>query len=226
MPFYRKKRTYRRRPITRRRRFIRRIRRPRIPRSLNINKSVCRYAREIPISTNLTIPSGSTFATYGYYFDLTGWLPNSTEFTVLFDQYRLRSVIFKMRLVSPPEANNTPVTLQYYPDVVISVDHDDATAPTTVDELRQFGKSKCGILKPNSWFKYKCYPTTSIQMYTTPTTSGYAPARNKQWIDLAYPNVRYYGLKIALDCTSLGTLANTLVVEARAYMVWEFKNSR
>lgn len=200
--------------------------RRRIRRSANMNRAVIKYAREIPVSTNLTIPSGSVFSTYGYYFTIDGWLPNYTEFTPLFDQYRLRSVIFKMRLVSPPEANNTPVTLQYYPDVIIAVDHDDATAPTTVDELRQFGKAKCGILKPNSWFKYKCYPTTSMQMYATATTSGYAPARNKQWIDLAYTNVRYYGLKIALDCTSLGSLANQLVVEARAYMIWEFKNSR
>lgn len=225
MPFYRKKRTYRRRPI-RRRRFIRRIRRPRISRALNINKSICRYSREIPVSSNLTIPSGSTFSTYGYYFDLTGWLPNSTEFTVLFDQYRLRSVIFKMRLVSPPEANNTPVTLQYYPDVIVAADHDDVTAPSTVDELRQFGTAKCGILKPNYWFKYKVRPTPLTVMYHNGVTNGYGITRNKQWLDLAYPLVRYYGLKIALDCTSLGTLANTLVVEARAYMTWEFKNSR
>lgn len=229
MPVYKRKRSYGRRarrvkPRAGRRMF--RSRRIAPKKALNINRAVVRYGREVPISTNLTIPIGANFNGYAYAFTLDGWLPNYTEFTNLFDQYRLRSVLFKMRLVSPPEANNTPITLQYYPDVIITVDHDDATAPSTVDEVRQYGKAKTGILKPNTWFTYKCYPTASMQMYTTPTTTGYASVKNSQFLDLAYTNIRYYGVKIALDASSLGTLANALVVEARAYLVWEFKSSR
>lgn len=227
MPIYKRKRSSygknKRRLRPRRTRLVSRKRMRRSP--VSINRNPVRYSKEVSVG-NITVASGTNSITTAYFFTLAGWLTNSSEFTNLFDQYRLRCVIMKFRLIPPPEANNTPTTLQFYPDIVATVDHDDANVPTDLDTIRQYGKCKSGILKPNSWFTYRCFPTTSMQMYRTATTTGYAPVKNSQWIDLAYTDIPYYSVKVGIDYTSLGTLAANAGVEVRAYLTWEFKNAR
>lgn len=229
MAYKRKAGSYKRN--AKRRRVRRRLSKYRITagtpnRPLSINRAVCAYNREVALGTNITVPSGTNAVTFAYSFSLTGWCPNRAEFTELFDQYRLRCVVWKMRLIQPPDATNTPATLQYFPDAYLTVDHDDANTPADVDEVMQYGKVKSGILYPNKWMKYKCYPTPNTPVYQGAVSSGYAKASNKLWIDLASPSINYYGIKGAIDCRSVGTLAANLNVEVRCRLYWEFKNAR
>lgn len=230
MAYKRKASSYKRN--VKRRRYRRRLSKYRVTagnpnRPLSINRAVCAYNREVALSQNITVPSGTNYVTFAYAFAINGWLPNRLEFTELFDQYRLRCVVWRMRMVQPPEATNTPTTLQYYPDAYLTVDHDDANTPADVDEVMQFGKVKSGILYPNKWMKYRCYPTPNMPVFQGGVlTSGYAKVSNKTWMDLASQNVNYYGIKGAIDCRSLGTLSANLNVEARVRLYWEFKNSR
>lgn len=228
MPIYKRKRSYGRRARRVKPRVGRRMFRSRriVPRkAVNINRTPVRYSKETSVG-NITIPSGTNSTTIAYFFTLAAWLSNYTEFTPLFDQYRLRRVIMKFRLVPPSEANNTPTTLQFYPDIAVTVDHDDANTPTTIDEIKQYGKCKTGVLQPNTWFTYRCYPTASMQLYRTATTTGYAPLKNNQWLDLGYTDIPYYGIKVGVDYSSLGTLAANAAVEVRVHMTWEFKSAR
>lgn len=195
-------------------------------RPLSINRAVCSYNREVPLGGNITVASGTSSVTFAYSFTLTNMCPNRSEFSELFDQYRLRCIVWKMRMIQPPEANNTPTTLQYYPDAYVTVDHDDANQPADVEEVMQYGKVKSGILYPNKWFKYKCYPTPNTPVYQGLVSSGYAKASNKLWLDLASPGISYYGIKGAIDCRAIGNLAANLNVEARIHCYWEFKNAR
>lgn len=229
MPLYKRKRVTRRKPrrVVRPKRGYRNFRgysaiAPR--KAVSINRAPVSYSREFNYG-GINIPIGSNQLLQGFQFTLQQLIPNYAEFTSLFDQYRLKKLVFKLRLVRPPEANNTSVNQQYYPDVYCSVDHDDSNAPTTVDQVQQYGKCKTGILKPNYWFKYRCYPTASAAVYRALATA-YMPIKNNAWLDLAYTDIPYYGIKLAVDVSNVTVQTDTLSIECRIWSKWEFKNSR
>lgn len=224
MPSMKRKRVTRRRPrqVNTMRRYLKRRRR--FGRIANLRRDPIRVVKEQSLG-NLNIPVGVNGA-YWAFAPTLGDITNSSEFTVLFDQYRLRSVIVKFRLISPPEANNTPSILQYYPDIAVTVDHDDATAPTSYDTLLQYGKVKQGILRPNTWFNYKCHPTAAVMYYRTSTTTAYGPASSKQWFDCNNADIPFYGIKAGVNYGSIGTLTSAVNIEIRMVYVFEFKNSR
>lgn len=225
MPFYRKKRGFKKRGGMRRRpKMLGRRRFAPKKRIASINRSPISYTREVPLA-NLQISTGQNKVFFAYQFQLDQ-LPNISDFQGLFDQFRIRCIIIKFRLVQPPEAGNTPATSQFYPDIYVTVDHDDSTVPTLVEDVLQYGKCKRGILKPNYWFKYRLFPTTAQQLYRTGTTTAYAPLRNKQWIDLAYPNTPYYALKGVVSNEAAGVTTAPLAIEVHQIMTVQFKGSR
>lgn len=226
MPFVKKKRGFRRKGggmFRRPRRMLRR-RRALGAKITSINKVPISYTREIPLN-NLIIASGGNKVFFAYNF-AADQLPNISDFQGLFDQYRIRAVTMKFRMVQPPEAQNTPATSQFYPDIYVTVDHDDATTPTTVDEILQYGKCKRGILRPNYFFKYRFFPTCAQQLYRTGTTTAYAPLRNKTWIDLAYINTPYYALKGCVSNEASGVTTAPINIEAHLVLTIQFKNVR
>lgn len=191
----------------------------------NINNTPIRYSREFSFP-NLVILATNTAVYNSYYFTISQ-LPNYAEFTPLFDQYRIRTIVMKFRLIAPPEANNTTLTQQYYPDIAVTVDHDDNATVTAIETIWQYGKCKRGILRPNEWFVYKCHPTAALQLYRTAATTAYAPAKNTMWMDLAQNDMPYYGVKTAIDASSIGggQTAN-LSIEVHCVMTCEFKSVR
>lgn len=184
-----------------------------------------RYGCETAIA-NINIPIGSSAVYNAWYFTLGAHLPGYTRFTGLFDQYRLYSVTFKMRMLQPPEATGTTGNQQFYPDVYCTVDHDDNNVPTDTDYVRKYGKCKSGILVPNKWFTYKCHPTAAIQLYRTATTTSYAPAPMGIFLDLNQTDTPYYGIKTAVDASALTAQTSAWFFEVRAYLEWDFKNTR
>lgn len=191
---------------------------------LAINKHPLSYIREIP-ANNLTIPLGDNKLYFANSFAI-GALPNIAEFTPLFDQYRIRYIIAKFRLVAPPEANAVTAQSQFYPDIYVTVDHDDAVTPTAVDQVLQYGKCKRGILRPNRWFKYKFYPTAALQLYRSATTTAYAPAKNSMWMDLANTDMPYYGLKGVISNEASGVTVAPIAIEYHLVYCAQFRNCR
>lgn len=211
----------------RRMRFLRKLwSRPVPPRKaiVNINRNPISYTREIPLN-NLNIPIGSNWIGFSNYFTIAN-LPNLTEFTGLFDQYRIRTVIMKFRLVNPPEGAAVTAPSQFYPDIYVTVDHDDNVTPTSVDSVLQYGKCKRGVLRPNQWFTYKCHPTPALQLYRTATTTAYAPAKSTMWLDLAQTDCPFYGIKGIISNEASGVVNATLAIECHIVMYVQFKNSR
>lgn len=191
---------------------------------VSINKGAISYTCEIPLN-NYLIPLGDNKVFFAQSYAISA-IPNYAEFTALFDQYRIRRVIVKFRLIQPPEASNTPATSQFYPDIGVTVDHDDATTPTSVDQILQYGKCKRGILRPNRWFTYRFYPTAALQLYRSVTTTAYAPARNSMWMDLAQVDMPYYALKGFVSNEAAGVTTAPIGIEVRLVMTAQFKNSR
>jgi len=129
-------------------------------------------------------------------------LPNVTEFSTLFDQYRILMVKFTIKMINVPEAyyipNATGITsANIYPTIWISTDHDD-TAVATVAQLKEYARVKHKVLSPNREVSIMCRPSVLIQAYRTAVSTGYATSF-KQWLDMAQTNTRYYGVKMAID---------------------------
>lgn len=83
-----------------RKRFFSRMWRKRVtPRKMipSINRTPISYTREIPLN-NIVIPLGDNKVFFAAAYTLSN-LTNYAEFTALFDQYRIRTIIVKFRLV-------------------------------------------------------------------------------------------------------------------------------
>lgn len=129
---------------------------------------------------------------------------NYSELTSLYDEYCISKVVveFIPRGAILSQAINTATTgntNQLYGTVqpfITVIDYDDATAPTTRNELLQYGT--CKVSKPHTYVKRVFTPKIAIQTYKTAVSSGYM-AKGHQWLDCADDTVPHYGLKWAWD---------------------------
>lgn len=202
---YRRRRTFRkRRPATRkrtyRRRFTRRSRYSKKGQKLYLYKRHCDYG-ELTIS-NIT-------ATYGAYNFSLADLPNYTEFTSLYDQYKINCVklTFLPQMntsVSIGTINNPNASARFFS----AIDYNDGSTPTSSDDIRQYQSCKVTpILRIHKRviFKPKILDTNGFSI---------AP-----WMSTATPSANYFGLKYAIEAMdSTSTLSMTYTVEAVFYM--------
>jgi hypothetical protein len=104
-----------------------------------------------------------------------------------------------------------------------TVDHDDNTVPTSLDTLQQYGKAKQGILKPNTWFTYKCHPTAAMMIYKTAVGTAYGPSSSKQWFDCNNVDIPFYGCKVGVSYVPIGGVNVNAYIQVRMWSSWEFK---
>jgi len=153
----------------------------------------------------VTLPAASNFIGFAYAPCLND-VVGDTDFTNLFDQYKIKRVTFRFRLVTNPDASNlqnttaTTNAANVFPLLYLFPDHDDVTVPASINEVRERAGVKCSVVKPNSFVKYSIRPTT-----VTPITSG--TIRNRpQWLDVNSATTPHYGLKGML-CPQTGNVA-------------------
>lgn len=126
-----------------------------------------------------------------------------SEFTSLFDKYRLDKAVVYIQMISNPDAAmNTNVTNTYnsnnwYPKMWYINDHDDS-ATTSVAAIKERVGVKCCVMRPNKVKKIVVKPACAVQLYRTATTTGYGP-KYGQFIDMANSDVPHYGLKTVFD---------------------------
>lgn len=156
---------------------------------------------ELPINNILP-----TFASYN--FSLSD-LPNSTEFTTLYDMYKINCVkiMFLPQMtqnISLGSVNNAYASTRFFS----VIDYNDGSAPTSIDELRQFQSCKVTpILRPHKRviFKPKILDTNGFSI--------------SPWMSTASPNANYFGLKVAVEgMDSTTTTSMIYTVEAKFYM--------
>lgn len=143
------------------------------------------------LTTSDTLP----FVSAAYRFRL-GDLPSYTEFTTLFDSYRLTGVkmVFTPRINSTYATNNlNNVGILYY-----ARDLDDSTN-TDLSALMQYQDTK--FVTGYNAFSVYIRPKVTMEVYNTSVTSAYS--MGSPWIDNNYPFVPYYGLKVYWDNTPL-----------------------
>lgn len=138
-----------------------------------------------------------TLTNYASMFRLND-LPSYTEFTNLFDQFRITGVkinfIFDKNTslisLSPTEVHNPNI-----PNLVWVYDFDDASALANMTDYEQYESFKCKqLIRPIRLF---IRPKPSMAAYAGAAWNGYMQGSNKVWIDCSTPGVEYYGIKWA-----------------------------
>lgn len=138
-------------------------------------------------------------------------LVQSTDFSSMFDQYRITKVTFSIQMVTNPDsaaytnaiANvntaNIPLT-NWFPKLWYVVDHDGG-ATETISSIKERQGVRCRILQPNRELRISFMPKCRTLTYSTSTSTGYAPKNIK--IDMTDVNVEHYGLQCVFDSNGI-----------------------
>lgn len=138
--------------------------------------------------------------TIGFEFRL-GDLPNYTEFTALFDQYRIDKIVFKiipMCNVNQLTINSTGA-LSNNPGIIGTViDYDDAGSPTSLGYMEQYQNFRYQPVVSSRTMMRAFKPRIAVAAYGQGLFTSYMN-KKATWIDCNSPAVPHYGLKIYLD---------------------------
>jgi len=149
-----------------------------------------------------------------YTFALTDVL-SYTEFTAMFDQYKIKRVDFKIQMITNPDAtwdvnNGTSGardnTVNWFPKFWYIQDSDGGGADTLLQIKERVGV-KFFVMKPNKEYTIRIRPKVLVQTYKTLTSTGYAP--KSLWVDCVDAAVPHYGLNAVIDCLGLNPVDTT-----------------
>ena len=151
-------------------------------------------------------------------------VPGYTEFTGLFDQFRIHHVDVKLYF-----SNNTSTTASnttFLPTLYYSEDNDNSSSTFTLESIQQRGNVKLLQLgsngNTNNIRTIKVNPSPAVATYNG-TFSAYSQPNRKQWIDCTYPDTQHYGMRIFWDTDATASAAiGYLNVVSEMY--FEFKN--
>lgn len=145
----------------------------------------------------------------------------NTEFTGLFDQYKITGVRYRFVLSRSPEWVTTVGNRGLYPFIIWAHDYDGGSGQTDVTALRQYANCKEWQMTENQprtrWYFIK---PSILNTVFQGVTSAYSPKWN-EWIDVSYPDVQHFGIDGTYSNLYLGT---TLAVEAIFYV--KFRGAR
>lgn len=145
-------------------------------------------------------------------------LPNSSEFTALFDMYRIDSVELEYQLI-------TEVIGSAYPRIAFTPDYNDSTPPTTESQVLEYGTSEMFLFSQyKPVFKRMLKPRAQLGTYQGAFTA-YSLAPQDAWVSCDYPSVLYYGAKDFISSYNSTTFPNT-IVQLYIRMNLSFRNSK
>lgn len=179
----------RRRPAKR----TRFMRKRRIPRG--VRNQVHHFMRRN--TTSVSYPGAAIYRnSIGMTLD---YLPNYTEFTNLYDLFRLNFVVATFRPRFDISAQ-TP-TNAIYPRLYWARDQTDENPPATLAELQQYQRCKMAVITPVKGVTIKFKPNVVDNVYGSTLTTSWSP-KFKQWIESAQHQTRHYGVKYVIDMWS------------------------
>lgn len=179
----------------------------------NITASVSALGVPTPVAT-------------AYSFALSQ-LPNVSDFTSLFDQYKLTGVKVTLTpalsegIASPLAGTASPLGFSRVHSVI---DYDDNTAPTSEDQLLEYGSHKSTA--PFQTHSRYIKPKLLQEIYRSSLTTAYSPRANT-YLDLTYTDVPHLGMKVWISApnTNAGT-AQSITYKVYQTMYFTCKNVR
>lgn len=183
----------------------------------SLQKSSNSFITNRTVLTDATLASTAGVTSVAYYWTLDQ-LPGYTEYTSLFDQYRIKKVDVLIQTKNPIGSGPfgySPVRIMGTPDF------DDSTPASTESDIQQYQNLQ--VWRPNTDKKFTIIPRIAKAAYSGAFTSySNDPAG---WLDVASPSVRHYGLKVLITAdTGSGDDTCRFNVISRVYL--EFKSQR
>lgn len=171
-------------------------RRARMRRRTRFNRVVAGYnkiysfKRTYQGTTFTGTPGASSFESFSFKLND---LPGYTDFTNLFDNYRIVKVVIRMY----PQANSLEFGSDHYMGAMYSaIDTTDDTVPSSLTEIMEL--ENCRSHDPSKPFTVKFKPSISPQIYDGLLTPGYGTSQNN-WIQTSSDDIPYYGWKLGLS---------------------------
>ncbi len=165
---------------------------------------ICTFQRTYSLAT-LQANTGDTL--YAFYWTI-GNAPNYTDFTNLFDQYRILEAVVSF----VPYVNTVPSGSANYPGIIGTwIDYDDASLPANLQEGQQYEsyqRNNCTVP-----FVRVIKPRSAVATYAGATANGYGNVYG-MWQDSANPNVQHYGLKLCIHNSTYSSSTNIYEIEA------------
>lgn len=183
---YRPRRTLRRkRPFIRRRRIMRR---PRLTKRALLTHH---FKRTFTLGTVSASAAGPVFG--ATTFNLAQ-LPNSTEFTNLFDMYRINKVVIKF--VPNHNSSDLATANQNIPNFHSILDYTDATAPASLSSMYEYANWK---MSRGTSIHKRVFTPASLDFVNATAGANAGNPTWKQWISTTAPTIEHYAIKYALE---------------------------
>jgi len=152
--------------------------------------------------------------TFAYNFQLSAF-PDSTDFTNLFDQYRIGVT----RVTFMPLGGAYAVINSV---IGTAVDYDDSASGLALGQLEEYSTYQQNSLQKTFWRTFQ--PLAASSAYSGAFTS-FARMPASTWVDCASPSVQYYGLKGQIPASTVAG-GPFLVYSVTASSILQFKDSR
>jgi hypothetical protein len=172
------------------------------------------YTVRVTTQSSALLTATATSSQNPTYAFTLGDLDSPSEFTGLFDQYRIECVAFRLMPMQNAIGLTTNSTTTCVTPYVI-VDYDDTTALTSAAQARSF--ESCVIVPPGVECVRQFQPRVALAGYTGSFT-GYANVA-PPWIDAGSTTVQHYGIKLFIPgATASQTQLQSWTVE-REYWI-------
>lgn len=135
-------------------------------------------------------------------------LPNYTEFTALFDFYKIVGV--KVRLlpffdqVPSNDAGGVFSALYSSPSnlrIFSILDYNTLTPPTTINDMRQY--QNCKMTRYIHGHKRYYVPKPTVEADSDLQAIQLNAGRKNPWVNTTYPDIDHFGLSIGIDMSNI-----------------------
>lgn len=183
--------------------------------SVKQNTNLVSITRTVDYGQITSSTGTNTFS--GQVFKLSD-LPNYTQFTNLFDEYRIRAI--KCYFIPTFNVNYGTTGTATLPQLISAIDYDDATTPSSTAQIYSFDTCRVhGIFDKMTTRTFK--PALSLAVYTG-SFVGYGQ-RQDQWIDCNSPGASHYAMKWGMVNFSNASGVVNAYLEATFYI--EFRKA-
>lgn len=184
------------------------------PKRMGLRQPVHYFKRSVFTANALSVTAGATAFDAGV-FRLSS-LPDASDFTALYDQYRIRAIKWELL----PRGNSVDLgTAGSQQTRLFSViDYDDGVIPTSIGQLTQYQNLKVTSTTQKHVRYFR--PMIRREIQIAPGSTGHEPTR--AWIDMTNSTVDHFGVKLALQ----GPVSGTITYDVLVTYYLAFKNVR
>lgn len=181
---------------------------------------------EVPNSTNVIQSTTGTGTEYGFAFRLTD-VPNASEFTALFDQYRIQKVVVTFHPRASAMSTTTQIGNSLTGRIMTAIDHDDNAAigggtwAGIRDALNQY--QTCRTHVPQRTFSRVIYPQKRVAGIDIAGALANTGTGSRSWTDCAVASALWYGLRVGVQNT---TSTGDIVMDVSLKYYLQFRDVR